>query len=169
MDANKCKESPTHSGLITGIVGGLGIVLIVNGVLATVVPHSFVTETEMACAPMVEKETLPGVSTVEVAGVPPAKVHANVIALLPQLVAKTVGMVEEGLEQALAGDVLTTTVGLSFTVTICWLVNVPHLLVTASVTVYVPGLVNEKEGLMEEALVPFVKLKADADPQLEAV
>ena len=54
---------------------------------------------------------------VELAGVPPAKLHKYVNVEVPQLVEFTVGVVEAGLEQELVGEVLSVTMGGSFTVT----------------------------------------------------
>jgi hypothetical protein len=53
----------------------VGEALIVKVVFALVVPHSLVTATEIAWGPTPVKDTLPGFWLVDVARVPPAKVH----------------------------------------------------------------------------------------------
>jgi len=58
-----------------------------------------------------------------------------------------------------------TTVGFCFTLTVCCEVVLPQGLLTVSVTVYVPGLVNVKEGVSEFASVPFANDQDELVPQ----
>lgn len=55
------------------------------------------------------------------------------------------------------GIVDVVTFGGFFITTVLLLVTVPHSFLTSKLIVYVPGFVNEKDGLIEEALVPLVK------------
>ncbi len=59
-------------------------------------------------------------------------------------------------EQAF-GTAGSVTVGGLFMTTALVLLTVPQALVTANVTVYVPGFVKRKEGLVEVAVVLLVK------------
>lgn len=53
----------------------VGVGLMVMGCVAFVVPHELVTDKEIVGDAAVPKVTLPGFCNVEVAGVPPGKVH----------------------------------------------------------------------------------------------
>lgn len=57
------------------------------------------------------------------------------------------------------------TVGFCFTFTVCCEVVLPQGLLTVSVTVYVPGLVNVKDGVSEFASVPFANDHDELVPQ----
>lgn len=75
---------------------------------------------------------VPGFASVEVAGVPPGKVHAYVSGLAPQLLITGEGVIEAVPQDA--ENAANVTVGGCFTTTVLVVVNVPQGLVAANVT-----------------------------------
>jgi hypothetical protein len=121
----------------TQIVLGLAVALATGGgkilklTMAVSGPHSLEAITRIVCVPTLLNETV-GVAEVEVEGTPPEKVHAYVMAFVPQLITFATGLMVTGPQEF--GTGLSVTCGGCFTVTVSVYETVPQGFVTDKVT-----------------------------------
>lgn len=104
----------------------------------------------MEWGPGVLNITDPGLVTLLVAGVPPAKVQEILLIVLPPLPIDADGLIVTEPQAPLKGPKLS--VGGVFIVMVCDTGNVPQPLVTFKVMVYVPAIVKLKAGFTDDAL-----------------